>query len=141
MPTENATAALPNGIVHTVSQEKAFEAALDKNPRDWSTRLVYADWLHDEGRLYDELAQRRMAAWRSVPLPLDNRPAWSWCNFAEMHFVDVCETMPFIAWEALNEMLVPNYPTFHATRKDAEKALADALRSLHVEVLGLPPLE
>jgi len=28
-----------------------FEAALDDNPADWDTRLVYADWLESQGEL------------------------------------------------------------------------------------------
>jgi uncharacterized protein (TIGR02996 family) len=32
-----------------VTTEDDFQAALDENPEDWQTRLVFADWLDERG--------------------------------------------------------------------------------------------
>lgn len=32
-----------------MTTEEDFQAALDKNPSDWQTRLVFADWLQERG--------------------------------------------------------------------------------------------
>ncbi len=50
-----------------MSDEDAFQAALDANPDDHVTRLVFADWLQDRG---DERAEgyRAMGVMRRVPV-------------------------------------------------------------------------
>jgi uncharacterized protein (TIGR02996 family) len=37
-----------------VTTEEDFQNALDANPKDWQTRLVFADWLQERG---DERAE------------------------------------------------------------------------------------
>jgi uncharacterized protein (TIGR02996 family) len=37
-----------------VTTEEDFQHALDANPADWQTRLVFADWLQDRGDLRAE---------------------------------------------------------------------------------------
>ena len=32
-----------------MTTEDDFQAALDANPNDWQTRLVFADWLDERG--------------------------------------------------------------------------------------------
>lgn len=32
-----------------MTTEDDFQAALDANPEDWQTRLVFADWLQERG--------------------------------------------------------------------------------------------
>lgn len=32
-----------------MTTEEDFDTALDRNPEDWQTRLVYADWLQERG--------------------------------------------------------------------------------------------
>jgi uncharacterized protein (TIGR02996 family) len=49
-----------------VTTEEDFQAALDADPNDWQTRLVFADWLQDRG---DERAEgyRALGVLRRVP--------------------------------------------------------------------------
>jgi uncharacterized protein (TIGR02996 family) len=55
-----------------VTIEDDFQNALDANPRDWHTRLVFADWLQDRG-------DSRAAGFRAIALnkryPLSARAA------------------------------------------------------------------
>ncbi len=46
------------------TERDAFEVLLKDNPQDWTTRLIYADWLEEHG--FDDEAQRQRefkAAW------------------------------------------------------------------------------
>jgi uncharacterized protein (TIGR02996 family) len=51
-----------------VTTEDDFQKALDANPSDWQTRLVFADWLQERG---DERAEgmRALGTLQRVPLP------------------------------------------------------------------------
>ena len=55
-----------------MTTEDDFQLALDANPRDWHTRLVFADWLQDRG-------DARAAGFRAIALnkryPLSARAA------------------------------------------------------------------
>jgi len=46
-----------------------FEAALRLNPADWRLRLVYADWLDEQGHTEEGRAQRDLAAERGTQAP------------------------------------------------------------------------
>ncbi len=64
-----------------MTTEDDFQAALDANPDDWHTRLVFADWLEDRG---DPRAAgyRAIAAQQRRPLHMRHaglkRDAWWW---------------------------------------------------------------
>jgi uncharacterized protein (TIGR02996 family) len=51
-----------------VTTEDDFSAALDANPEDWQTRLVYADWLQERGDPRAE-GYRALGARRLRPRP------------------------------------------------------------------------
>ncbi len=55
---------------------KAFETALDDNPSDWDTRLVYADWLEENGFADYACAQRWMG--RKKRRPVLGTGSWNW---------------------------------------------------------------
>ena len=50
-----------------MSHRDQFEAALDANPADWTTRRVYADWLEENGDGDLANAQRWMAEVKVCP--------------------------------------------------------------------------
>src|SRR5262249_3250684 len=49
-----------------VTTEEDFQKALDKNPDDWQTRLVFADWLQERGDVRAE-GYRAIGAQRMRP--------------------------------------------------------------------------
>jgi uncharacterized protein (TIGR02996 family) len=61
-----------------VTTEDDFQAALDANPADWQTRLVFADWLAERGDPravgYRVLGQLRVAPKRSQLEGPDGKP-------------------------------------------------------------------
>ncbi len=52
-----------------------FEKRLSRQPNDWTTRAVYADWLDENGDSQLARAQRWMAAGKHHPKKADFRPA------------------------------------------------------------------
>lgn len=50
-----------------MTTEDDFQAALDRDPKDWQTRLVFADWLDDRGDArgqgYRALGHLRLCPW------------------------------------------------------------------------------
>ena len=64
-----------------MTTEDDFQRALDAQPTDWHTRLVFADWLQDR---CDPRAAgyRAIAAQQRRPLPGPHlkREAWWWCS-------------------------------------------------------------
>lgn len=54
-----------------VAADQHFERMLDADPRDWDTRLVYADWLEENGHEWRAASQRWMVAEQLAP---DLRP-------------------------------------------------------------------
>jgi uncharacterized protein (TIGR02996 family) len=73
----------------TTTAERGFLKAIKENPDDKTTRLVYADWLEEHGRLHEALQQRVKAGVSEVRYKLrrksdglfsegaDWRVAWS----------------------------------------------------------------
>jgi uncharacterized protein (TIGR02996 family) len=66
-----------------MTTEDDFQSALDANPDDWQTRLVFADWLEDRGdpraEGYRALGRLRKRPHRESTRPT-NRPVWWWCT-------------------------------------------------------------
>jgi uncharacterized protein (TIGR02996 family) len=60
-----------------VTTEDDFQSALDENPDDWQTRLVFADWLQDRG---DPRADgyRALAAKHFCPLRVVEGERFTW---------------------------------------------------------------
>lgn len=104
----------------------AFEQALDTAPDDWTTRLVYADWLEEHGDNDLASAQRWMAERELAPKlepaggnwgPAGFNPAnyeWHWWPEAWMNFGDIPEANSFLA-------------AWHPSREKAERGLAKAI--------------
>jgi uncharacterized protein (TIGR02996 family) len=64
-----------------MTTEDDFQRALDADPWDWQTRLVFADWLEERGDPrapgFRAMGTRRQcpACWSASPTPL-----WGWLN-------------------------------------------------------------
>lgn len=56
--------------------EAGFIAALDERPDDWRLRLIYSDWLEEQGRLDEAACQRWMERTRFCPTKSAATPAW-----------------------------------------------------------------
>ena len=52
-----------------------FEHKLDNNPEDWELRLIYADWLEEQGDNFAE-TQRWMAEHQKCAF--QNKTVWHW---------------------------------------------------------------
>lgn len=66
-----------------MTTEDDFQAALDANPADWQTRLVFADWLQDRG---DSRAEGyRALGWLRVR-PYFTKPHDQWCFTTDLNF-------------------------------------------------------
>jgi uncharacterized protein (TIGR02996 family) len=70
-----------------VTTEDEFQAALDAQPKDWQTRLVFADWLYERSDPRAE-GYRVLATLRMVPSHGMNAPGrgaggelWWWSSF------------------------------------------------------------
>ena len=64
-----------------MTTEDDFNAALDANPEDWQTRLVYADWLQEGGygRAEGYRALGRAGAWTvNVNTSGEGLELWTW---------------------------------------------------------------
>jgi uncharacterized protein (TIGR02996 family) len=59
--------------------EDDFQRAIDANPEDWHTRLVFADWLeeHNDPRA---VGYRALGFLRRVPTYFDQAGRWVWLN-------------------------------------------------------------
>lgn len=96
-----------------------WERQLDDNPEDWQLRLVYGDWLEEQGVASECLAQRFMGIMEKRPstcsggilwsamLPNDNNPTHS--------------ELPLLVWENLHSI-------WFTTRIHAEEAIANVFR-------------
>jgi uncharacterized protein (TIGR02996 family) len=81
-----------------MTTEEDFQAALDADPDDWQTRLVFADWLQDRG---DERAEgyRALGVLRRVPTskffqPHSSNPWYLWYSAAHVDNLDRNRTGP-----------------------------------------------
>lgn len=114
-----------------------FEAALDAAPDAWGVRLQYADWLDERGWSYEAMAQRWMVKHELAP---QQRP-WDFCERWNLGAPPKGNAYP---WALVTNAMRSNGNApgaYRESRQECEAVLADALRYLHTEVLGLPSLE
>lgn len=110
-----------------------FERQLDTNPRDWLCRLVYADWLDEQGETGAAAAQRYMTANEVTPVSDDALDEWGWWAVGPG---DAPGHVTYPGHELPNEVFgrLPRPPYYdglwwknYADRQAAEAALAAAL--------------
>jgi uncharacterized protein (TIGR02996 family) len=112
-----------------MTTEDDFQAALDANPTDWQTRLVFADWLDEQGDPRGP-GYRALGMMRNVPdhFP-DSGPAWTWWKGA----LGLCRRDYLSAdwWELLAGGEKDSEMTReYLTRRAAEDAAARAFAKL-----------
>jgi uncharacterized protein (TIGR02996 family) len=138
-----------------VTTEDDFRGALDANPEDWQTRLVFADWLQERGDQradgYRALGVLRLKAWY-----YETVEGWGWFH---PDWIDIPE--PEIMRRVRSSILPPDwaalhvpprgagapgamlYHATHPTARQAEDAAALAFAYLpaerRAELLAAPP--
>jgi uncharacterized protein (TIGR02996 family) len=139
-----------------VTSEDDFQKALDANPQDWHTRLVFADWLEDRGERR-AAGYRAIAALRRFPLKGEHgglrREGW-WWHCAPADSKDPSDNNIPGDWFALLPARYGNknfWPLHTATggirtRRQCEDALAQVFTKLPAErqkqlLATLPPDE
>jgi uncharacterized protein (TIGR02996 family) len=136
-----------------VTTEDDFQNAIDREPEDWHTRLVFADWLDDRN---DPRASgyRAIATQRRCPRQGQNKGknAWWWHSFPRADHRD-CHNIISPDWFALlppGEGSAQFWPVFTdqgdvRTRRECEDALALAFAKLpmprRAELLTSPPAD
>jgi uncharacterized protein (TIGR02996 family) len=127
-----------------MTNEEDFQAALDTNPADWQTRLVFADWLQERGdpRADGYRALGRTGAWTvNVNTSGEGLKLWTW--FPTGTTSDGRRELPRDWFRALDawECLVSSGETMNAadrwrdyrSRREAEDAAALAFANLAPE--------
>lgn len=117
--------------------EDVFRASLEANTADCDLRLIFADWLADQGRDVEAGGQRWQARNRQWPRPSPAERAWQWWYWEGEWWPKDYEngvfeaSLPRDVWHAFKggkmiSWLFRKYSTLCA----AETALAHALASL-----------
>ena len=66
---------LNDALKYAVDERAAFEKAIDDNPLDATTHLVYADWLQENGEEDEAAFRRAMGEWVGSGPQLKNKSA------------------------------------------------------------------
>jgi uncharacterized protein (TIGR02996 family) len=120
-----------------VTDEEAFQAALDANPDDHTTRLVFADWLQEQGDPRAE-GYRAMGIWRRAPF-YGTEGCWWWRNTRSINplLTDISNALPqdwFDAIEANDGAFFPRAGEIHKhTNQQVKDAAALAFAKLPPE--------
>ena len=118
-----------------------FEAELDRDPANWGLRLIFADWLDEQGDHIAARCQRWMGENEKRPDFDIATESWDWWVVNNQHVYLVqwhprlnSATIPLHVFQKITNNLMyglqfKEYPT----RIAAESALADALEAVRVE--------
>lgn len=123
-----------------------FNKRLNSNPRCWSLRLIYADWLEDQGDSDGAATQRWMAKHKIAPKTyysifweikqlLDDKNCWNWWISDGDPTVDnnvLCKgsVLPREVYLRLKGEYNNDDFCEYVTRQEAEYDLQQALKSL-----------
>ena len=111
-----------------MTDESAFHRGLDLTPTDWPLRLVYADWLEEQGRLNEAFAQRWMAQEQKRPRFYHKFQQWVWYDEWQVTSrIDQMSDLTSIVWRLLPEAEIDQGRKAYHTRQEAEFALVQAL--------------
>jgi uncharacterized protein (TIGR02996 family) len=120
-----------------MSPERGFQADIDERPGDATSRLVYADWLEEQGRSDEAFCQRWMAKHgkhpgdRSRP-HIQARYSWGWWEEGMPDYPPVPRhaTLPVAVFLALPKARYYVGHRYYPGRQEAEAALRKALTTL-----------
>lgn len=141
-----------------MTTEDDFQTALDANPTDWQTRLVFADWLQDRG---DPRAAgyRLLGQLRVHPILIqmesgEDEPPGQWFHILGSAANDRARPrwelclVPEVLFEKLTRRAQRNknsYWRYYDTRREADDDAARAFAKLpaarRADLLALPPVE
>jgi uncharacterized protein (TIGR02996 family) len=118
--------------------EAVFQLGLDDRPDDCALRLVFSDWLEEEGRGDEAAAQRWMAENSRRPIYSPSTDTWDWWpdriarNFRDKSSVGGVPDELHTMFRGMSKQSPMNGPVVvswvgYPTRQDAERALADVL--------------
>ena len=112
-----------------MTTEDDFQAALDADPNDWQTRLVFADWLDERGDPRGP-GYRALGAMRNAPDHFDDGGhAWTWWKGS--HGLCRREYLSADWWELLTGGEEDSETTReYLTRRAADDAAARAFAKL-----------
>ena len=122
-----------------MTSEDDFQRALDADPDDWQTRLVFADWLQDRD---DQRAEgyRALGLNQRVPIRRSAR-RWAWYSCRHTTGDDVTSWIRGVLpdfWATVRGSKIGS----HRTRRAAEDAAALAFAKLpperRAELLAVP---
>jgi uncharacterized protein (TIGR02996 family) len=105
--------------------EQGFIDALNENPYDWDTRLVYADWLEENGDIVLAQGQRWMAQHKKAPRETYFKSGeWTWERPTSWMTNNQMANDPRWKLPARHRVL---WGRKYKSRKNAEKSLARQL--------------
>jgi uncharacterized protein (TIGR02996 family) len=120
-----------------MSMEQGFLADIGERPDDGTPRLVYADWLEEQGRPDEALCQRWMAKHHKHPGDrsgprIQARYSWGWWpeGMADDPAAPQHATLPLLVYLALPKARFYVGHLYYPGRKEAEAALRKALTAL-----------
>lgn len=116
-----------------MSDEEAFQAALDANPDDHTTRLVFADWLQERGDLRAE-GYRALGATQKYPFIRRQgnfKPGSAGWTRTSNRSMPRCYRLAEDWWRLVGSSVDRNaYFVFHSNRRQSEDAAALAFSHL-----------
>ena len=110
-----------------------FEAQLDADPRDWTCRLAYSDWLEEHGRQAEADMQRWLVKEKRCSVaPWLNPLASLWTNQARWpnKTYDDGDEIPngIFRWLSAEKQTTDSITEHYASRRAAEADLCQALQ-------------
>jgi hypothetical protein len=121
----------------TTDDIEALERALDADPADWDARMVAADAYEEAGDADMAFAMRWMAKNERHPV---TRIGFGWYGWTSPAFKD-CSELPKELLMALiagvDDSNWRHKSRCYGSRRDAERALADALARCRAEEVGV----
>ena len=125
-----------------MTTEDDFQRALDENPDDWQTRLVFADWLQERG---DQRAEgyRALGTLRRYPSmdfdPTDNECPYFYCVDRSWSSANLPHSLPDLWFDSIDSPYKSrvDMPSWRKkgdmSRKEVEDIVAETFARLRPE--------
>lgn len=69
-----------------MDMEIAFRRSIAEKPADWTTRLIFADWLEEQGRSAAAAFQRWVVERKTSPWSSETGKSWFWMSSGEENY-------------------------------------------------------